>query len=87
MTKRIDQLMYSAGLTAQGCWDQMDQYDRDAIMRFAKLLVGDVLDEVSERAYYCGDRAWSNDVDRQWIEMEYGYGLLADAQRSAGIIK
>ena len=39
MSKSFDDLMYSAGLTAQGCWDQMDEYDRDAILKFAQLIV------------------------------------------------
>jgi hypothetical protein len=53
--------------------------------RFAKLLIEDVLDQVKERAYYTGDRDWSDDVDRPWIQLEYGYGKLADAQK--GIFK
>ena len=39
MNERIDKLMYHAGLTAQGCWDEMDEYDRKAIEKFAELLV------------------------------------------------
>lgn len=35
----FEELMYRSGLTAQGCWDQMDQYNRDAIIRFAQLIV------------------------------------------------
>jgi hypothetical protein len=31
--------MYRAGLTAQGCWDEMDAYDRQAIEKFAELIV------------------------------------------------
>ena len=31
--------MYRAGLTAQGCWDSMDQYDREAIEKFAELII------------------------------------------------
>ena len=34
--EELEDLMYRAGLTAQGCWDSMDQYDRAAIMDFAK---------------------------------------------------
>lgn len=45
---------------------------------FAKLLVDDVLYEVAERAYYSGDRAWSDDLDRPWIELEYGFGELVE---------
>ena len=39
MNERIDKLMYHAGLTAQGCWDEMDEYDRKAIEKFAELIV------------------------------------------------
>jgi hypothetical protein len=55
--------------------------------KFAQLLVSDVLREVDTRAYVSGDRAWSDEVDRPWIELEYGFGKLADAQRQAGKIK
>lgn len=39
MNERIDNLMYQSGLTAQGCWDNMDQYDRQAIEKFASLII------------------------------------------------
>ena len=39
MNERIDKLMYHAGLTAQGCWDEMDEYDRKAIEKFGELIV------------------------------------------------
>jgi hypothetical protein len=52
--------------------------------KFAQLLVSDVLREVDTRAYVSGDRAWSDELDRPWIELEYGFGKLADAQRQAG---
>jgi len=48
--------------------------------KFAELIVAKVLDEVATRAYVSGDRAWSDDVDRQWIELEFGYGKLHDAK-------
>ena len=43
MNERIDKLMYHAGLTAQGCWDEMDEYDRKAIEKFAELIVKECL--------------------------------------------
>jgi hypothetical protein len=55
--------------------------------KFARLLVSDVLREVDTRAYVSGDRAWSDELDRPWIELEYGFGKLADAQRQAEKIK
>jgi hypothetical protein len=39
MNDKLDKLMYHAGLTAQGCWDEMDEYDRKAIEKFAELIV------------------------------------------------
>ena len=44
MNKQFDDLMYSAGLTAQGCWDQMDEYNRDAILKVAQLIVRECID-------------------------------------------
>jgi hypothetical protein len=38
MNKQIENLMYHAGLTASGCWDEMDDYDRKAIEKFAELI-------------------------------------------------
>lgn len=35
----IENLLYSAGLTAQGCWDELDEYARDAIIRVIKMTV------------------------------------------------
>ena len=39
MNKRIEDLMHQAGITAQGCWDDMDPYDHDAILNLAELIV------------------------------------------------
>ena len=36
---KIDDLMYQAGLTAQGCWDEMDDYAKQEIEKFAELIV------------------------------------------------
>lgn len=39
MNKRFEDLMYHAGLTAQGCWDELGTYEREAIEKFAELIV------------------------------------------------
>lgn len=36
---KFDELLYESGLTAQGCWDQMDSYDQEAILKFARLTI------------------------------------------------
>ena len=38
MNEVIEHCLYESGLTAQGCWDELDDYAKEAIERFAKLL-------------------------------------------------
>ena len=49
--------------------------------KFAELIVKKVLDEVSTRAFVSGDRAWSDDADRHWVELEFGFGRLAKLKK------
>lgn len=39
MNERIEDCLYNAGLTAQGCWDQLDDYAKQGIERLAELIV------------------------------------------------
>lgn len=43
---KIDDLMYESGLTAQGCWDEMDEYNRTAIMKFAELIIKECAEQI-----------------------------------------
>jgi hypothetical protein len=38
---KIEDLMYQAGLTASGCWDEMDDYDHQAIEKLVELIIND----------------------------------------------
>lgn len=51
MNEHIENLMYQAGLTAQGCWDEMDEYDRTAILKFAELIVRECADIATINAH------------------------------------
>lgn len=44
MNERFENLMYQSGLTAQGCWDEMDSYDKQSIEKFAELIVRECCD-------------------------------------------
>jgi len=44
----FDKQMYESGLTAQGSYDKMDQYDQEAIIRFAELLLKQCLTYVDD---------------------------------------
>jgi len=39
MNPRIEHCLYQAGLTAQGCWNELDDYARQGIEKFAELLI------------------------------------------------
>ena len=39
MNENIENCLYQAGLTAQGCWDELDDYAREGIEKFALLIV------------------------------------------------
>ena len=47
MNDQFENLMYHAGLTASGCWDQMDSYDHTAIEKFAELIVQECIDIIA----------------------------------------
>lgn len=44
MNEQFEKLMYKSGLTAQGCWDEMDSYMHDAIKQFAESIVKECAD-------------------------------------------
>jgi hypothetical protein len=44
MNERIENCLYQAGLTAQGCWDELDDYAKEGIEKFAELIVRECAD-------------------------------------------
>ena len=44
MHEEFEKLMYQAGLLADGSWGDMDQYDQEAVAKFAKLIVRECMD-------------------------------------------
>jgi len=91
MNERIEQLVKQATIKTSHqyyTWgdriatETKEVFDKE---KFAELIIKKTLDEVKERAYYSGDRAWSDETDRQWVELEFGIGTLADAQHKTGI--
>ena len=51
MNERIEDLMYQAGLTAQGCWDELGTYEQEAIEKLTELIV-------KECASVCPTHGW-----------------------------
>ena len=48
MNERIEHCLYQAGLTAQGCWDELDDYARQGIEKFSELIVRECADIVAD---------------------------------------
>ena len=44
MNEKIEHCLYQAGLTAQGCWEDLDTYTQEGIKRFAELIVKECAD-------------------------------------------
>ena len=75
MNEKLEDLMYRAGLTAQGCWDSMDSYDKQAIEKFAQLIAQECADICMEMYAKCaglpGDGALAKDC-AFWIKKDFG---------------
>lgn len=53
MESNLDTLMYQAGMTAQGCWDDMDSYDQEAVLRLIDLVVNQCITLVEKSGGPC----------------------------------
>ena len=56
MNAKLEELMYEAGLTAQGSFEDMDKYDQEAILKFAELIVQECVNVLHD------NELWSRDV-------------------------
>ena len=65
---KFDDLMYHAGLTAQGGWDKMDEYDRKAIEKFAELIVRECMNVLDPGEHQLIARFQA----RKWLAEHFG---------------
>jgi hypothetical protein len=77
MNKLIREFEQQSGLDVYGLGAKKVPWEA-TLERFTALIVTRVLDEVEQRAYYTGDRNWSNELDRPWVELEFGFGKLTE---------
>lgn len=47
MNEIIEHCMYESGLTADGCWNELDDYAKEAIKRFAVLIIQECTDWIN----------------------------------------
>ena len=58
MTDKIEDLLYASGLTAQGCWDEMDNYDHEAINKLVKLVAKECMDIIVQNRKFAIQHHW-----------------------------
>ena len=52
---KLDDLMYQSGMTAQGCWDEMDSYQQEAIMKLSQLIAKECMDIIVQNRKYASN--------------------------------
>ena len=62
MNERIEHCLYQAGLTAQGCWDELDDYARQGIEKFAELIVRECVNRITSYDLVPGHSAKWEDI-------------------------
>jgi hypothetical protein len=84
MNKLIQEFEKASGLDVYGLGAKRVPWEA-TLERFTALIVARVLDEVEQRASYTGDRNWSDELDRPWVELEFGIGKLAELKNERKI--
>jgi hypothetical protein len=80
MDELIEHCMYESGLTADGCWDELDDYARESIQRFAKLLARDFYNDASMVELRLRSRIEELEQERDAVRQE-----LADQGQEWGL--
>jgi hypothetical protein len=66
MNDQFDKLVYESGLVAQGCWDKFDEYDKQALNKFAELIVKEMLQTCEDHP------AWTGRMIGEQIKQHFG---------------
>jgi len=53
----FDYQLYESGLSAHGCWEKFDEYDREALEKFAELIVKECIDKIETYRIPVGNSA------------------------------
>jgi hypothetical protein len=59
MNEQFEHCLYQAGLTAQGCWDELDDYAKEGIEKFAELIVRECINKIENEAAQYAEPVWA----------------------------
>ncbi len=68
MNNKLDDFIYESGLIAQGCWDELDDYAKQAIERYGKL----ILEECIQICEQGTDTQMTSSGAAQMIKLKFG---------------
>jgi hypothetical protein len=75
MNENIEQLMYEAGLTADGCFNDMDSYDKEAVLKVIELTIkkcADLCQDVTSSGEYSPNQQYASAACRDKIKNHFG---------------
>jgi len=76
MNKRMEHCLYQAGLTAQGCWEDLDTYTQEGIEKFAELIVKECLAIIQTEVSMKYKDGWEqHGVSDDWAAGHYNASL------------
>jgi len=68
MNNKLDDCIYESGLIAQGCWDELDDYAKQAIERYGKLILKECI-QICEQGT---DTQMTSSGAAQMIKLKFG---------------
>ncbi len=71
MNDKFEDLLYNSGLTSQGCWDKLDEWDREAIMNFAELIVRECAEAVKNSIWHL-PRGYKVSDQAEFVKKHFG---------------
>ena len=84
MTDKIEHLMYCSGMTAQGCWDEMDSYQQNAINSLVKYVAIECMNVIVQNRKYASEHKWpaSELANVCLYEIDKTFGVTEDGKET-----
>ena len=67
MNETLENLLYCSGLTAQGGWDQLDQYQRDCVVKLVELTVCECVTILMKPEWVMNNRKALGEYNSGWV--------------------
>jgi hypothetical protein len=75
MNDLVESLMYHSGMTASGCWDELDDYDRAAIERLVELVARECMTICVANALQEADSEGKSSSAKSALDIKEAFGV------------